>query len=44
MKSLGSTKGQSPNITSAEGVDIYAQAGGKGTSPVKQAPEPEEEE
>ena len=42
MKSLGSTKGQSPNITSAEGVGIYAQAGGHGTSPVKQAPEAEE--
>jgi hypothetical protein len=38
MMSLDTTKGQSPNITSGEGVGIYTQAGGKGTSPVKQAP------
>ena len=43
MTSLTTTKGQSPNITSEEGVGIYAQAGGHGTSPVKQAQEPEEE-
>lgn len=36
MMSLGTTNGQSPNITSGEGVGIYTQAGGKGTS---QAPE-----
>ena len=39
MMSLGTTKGQSPNITSGEGVGIYAQAGGHGTSPVKQMPD-----
>ena len=43
LMSLGTTTGHSPNITSEEGVGIYAQAGGKGTSPVK-APPPDEED
>ena len=43
MQSLQTTKGQSPNITSGEGVGIYAQAGGHGTSPVKQMPDGQQE-
>ena len=43
MTSLATTKGQSPNITSGDGVGIYKQAGGQGTSPVKQAPGGQEE-